>query len=450
MTAALVHYENACRELAEAHAIDEVKTILDKTVAIEVYARQARNRDLEVSAAKIRFRAERRLGELEGELHREGRIHRGGRPRADDSETGSREEPVSQVRLADIGVDKKLSSRAQRLAALPAHEFDGLLNDLAIRAGAETQRITRDLFKAREKAARRAEFTARTADGCTVDDLAALVDARRTFGAILADPPWLWRPWSAKGADRSPGYRTDPLAEIAALPVQKLAAKDCALFVWVVWPMLREALDLIDAWGFDYKTCGLAWMKQNPSGEGLFLGQGYWTRANSEVCLLATRGAPTRLDAGVPQAILAPVREHSQKPDEVHERVERLVAGPYLELYARSPREGWTAWGNEIERAKFAPSAAANPPSPSPLPSPRERGEGENAGEPAWWARARAMRAAVPKPRLIDIATALGRSVSSVNYALDESGAARAKDLARNARNKARRRGTDKGAAHVD
>ena len=77
---------------------------------------------------------------------------------------------------------------------------------------------------------------------------------------------------------------------------------------------------------------------------------GYWTRANSEVCLLATRGKPKRVNADVRQAIIAPSREHSRKPDGIHERIERLVAGPYLELFARQQRPGWTAWGNETEK----------------------------------------------------------------------------------------------------
>jgi N6-adenosine-specific RNA methylase IME4 len=80
------------------------------------------------------------------------------------------------------------------------------------------------------------------------------------------------------------------------------------------------------------------------------IGCGYWTRSNTEPCLLATRGAPKRLNADVRMAIIAPRREHSRKPDEVHDRIERLVAGPYLELFARRPRPGWTVWGNEVPR----------------------------------------------------------------------------------------------------
>lgn len=140
-----------------------------------------------------------------------------------------------------------------------------------------------------------------------------------------------------------------------ALQVQAVAAPDCTLFMWVVWPLLPEALTLISAWGFAYKTCGFAWIKADASQMEMFqedidpyMGLGYWTRANSEVCLLATRGAPKRRDAGVRQAIVEPKREHSRKPDCVYERIERLVDGPYLELFARNTRPGWTSWGNEV------------------------------------------------------------------------------------------------------
>ena len=352
---ALVHYENACRELAEAHAIDEVKEILDKTVAIEVYARQAKNRELETAAAKIRLRAQRRLGEIMGELHREGRIHRGGRPSA---ETGSNLEPVSQVKLADLGIDKKLSSRAQDLAALPDEAFGGLLEDVDRRGGLG-EKIARDMLRQRHHDAQRAEFRERITDGCVAEDLEALVAARRRYGVIYMDPPWAFATYSAKGEDRAAGnhYRVDSLDAIAALCVPKLAADDCVLLMWTTWPFLPKVLGLIEAYGFEYKTCGFDWMKINGDGSPA-IGNGYWTRANTEPCLLATRGTPMRLDAGVPMALLAPLGRHSAKPDEIALRIERLVGGPYLELYARRERPGWTTWGNEISRGDFEANVA--------------------------------------------------------------------------------------------
>ena len=105
---------------------------------------------------------------------------------------------------------------------------------------------------------------------------------------------------------------------------------------------------MIDAWNFVYKTVAFTWAKTTKDGAGFPIGCGYWTRANPEQCLLATRGRPQRLSRAVRQLILTPRREHSRKPDEVYDRIEALVPGPYLELFARAPREGWHSWGNEV------------------------------------------------------------------------------------------------------
>lgn len=189
---------------------------------------------------------------------------------------------------------------------------------------------------------------------------------RGHYGAILADPPWFYKTWDWKkdaalrtGQGRPP-YETMSLEDIAALPVGELAAADCSLFLWATWPNLLDALAVIQAWGFTYKTAGFVWTKAHAGQLEMFdeailgyMGLGYWTRANSEPCLLATRGRPKRVAADVRQAIIEPRREHSRKPDCVHERIERLVAGPYLELFARQKRPGWTAWGNETD--KFNP-----------------------------------------------------------------------------------------------
>jgi N6-adenosine-specific RNA methylase IME4 len=132
------------------------------------------------------------------------------------------------------------------------------------------------------------------------------------------------------------------------LPVAKLAAPDSALFLWTVMANIRETLDVIAAWGFIYKTAGFVWVKQNKQNEGLFMGMGNYTRTNTELCLLAIKGKPKRLHADVHQVVMAPIGEHSAKPEEVRQRIERLYRGPYLELYARRGAAGWTTWGNEL------------------------------------------------------------------------------------------------------
>jgi N6-adenosine-specific RNA methylase IME4 len=190
---------------------------------------------------------------------------------------------------------------------------------------------------------------------------------RNHYGAILADPPWRFRTWDNREAIKRIGngtnvsaathYDTMDVAAIRALPLRELAATDCSLFLWVTWPNLLDGLSVLDAWGFTYKTCAFAWTKAHAGQLEMFeetisdqMGLGYWTRANTETCLLATRGKPKRLNADVRQAIIEPRRQHSRKPDCVHGRIERLVAGPYLELFARQQRSGWDCWGNETDK----------------------------------------------------------------------------------------------------
>jgi N6-adenosine-specific RNA methylase IME4 len=192
---------------------------------------------------------------------------------------------------------------------------------------------------------------------------------RGHFGVILADPPWHFQVWAGavwrtridgsrhKVSRKAPHYDTMTEEEIASLTVSDLAAENCVLFLWTCWPVIRQAFRVIDFWGFTYKTCGFSWTKAHIKQIELFrddvdpyMGLGYWTRSNTEPCLLATRGKPKRLNGDVAQAIISPRREHSRKPDCVHERIERLVAGPYLELFARQSRPGWTTWGNETTK----------------------------------------------------------------------------------------------------
>jgi N6-adenosine-specific RNA methylase IME4 len=114
-------------------------------------------------------------------------------------------------------------------------------------------------------------------------------------------------------------------------------------------PLLPVGLEVITAWGSAYKTVGFTWVKTTQDGTGFPIGCGYWTRANAELCLLATRGQPQRLSRSVRQLIVSPRREHSRKPDEIYDRIEELVPGPYLELFARNRRPGWGSWGHEVQ-----------------------------------------------------------------------------------------------------
>jgi N6-adenosine-specific RNA methylase IME4 len=184
------------------------------------------------------------------------------------------------------------------------------------------------------------------------------------YRVIHADPPWTFATYSRKGKGRSAEayYDCMSLADIKALPVTDWAAEDCVLLLWITDPLLPTAFEVIAAWGFTYKTVGFYWAKLNKSAEpslyndtSFFTGLGFWTRANPELCLLATRGHPKRLNADVRKLIVAPRREHSRKPDEAYKRIEALCPGPYLELFARAPRAGWDRWGAESELHRLGP-----------------------------------------------------------------------------------------------
>ena len=176
------------------------------------------------------------------------------------------------------------------------------------------------------------------------------------FGAILADPPWAFRTYSKKNVAPARGvqpYAVMSLADIAALPVGQVAAKDCLLFMWTVSHLQREAFDVAAAWGFKPVSVAFVWDKGR-------MGMGYWTRQEVEICHLFKRGKPGRLSKKVRSVIRAPRREHSRKPDEQYERIEALVGGPYLELFARQSWRGWASWGNEQGKYETAAPVAAN------------------------------------------------------------------------------------------
>ena len=188
----------------------------------------------------------------------------------------------------------------------------------------------------------------------------------KKYNIIYADPPWTFKTYSEKGKEKkSPElhYSCMHIEDIYNLPIQSIAEDNSVLFLWVTNPLLEQGLECIKKWGFVYKTVGFSWYKKNKIASTMFFGLGYWTRANTEICLLATKGNPKRVDKGISQVIenldfnylyteqiFATIREHSRKPDEVREKIVKLCGDlPRIELFAREQFEGWDAWGNQIE-----------------------------------------------------------------------------------------------------
>ena len=172
----------------------------------------------------------------------------------------------------------------------------------------------------------------------------------KKYKIIYADPPWSYRDKALAG-NRGAGCKYDVmnLEDIENLPIGKLADKDCVLFMWVTMPKLNECFGVMKKWGFEFKTCAFTWIKTNKKSNSLFWGMGRWTRANAELCLIATKGKPKRVSAKVHSVIMSKIREHSRKPDEVRDKIVELVGDqPRIELFARQHVEGWDCWGNEV------------------------------------------------------------------------------------------------------
>lgn len=177
--------------------------------------------------------------------------------------------------------------------------------------------------------------------------------SKKKYNIIYADPPWAYKVWSKKGKGRSAEshYNTMTKEDIQNLNVQSITEKDAVLFLWVTYPCLEEGLELIKKWGFTYKTCAFSWVKTNKKNSTPFTGMGYYTRANNEICLLATKGKVLpRKSKSVKQVILSPIREHSRKPDEIRNRIVDLFGDlPRVELFCRHPADGWDSIGNEVD-----------------------------------------------------------------------------------------------------
>lgn len=174
----------------------------------------------------------------------------------------------------------------------------------------------------------------------------------KKYEIIYADPPWQYKVYSKKGESRSAEsyYPTMSIEDICKLPVKNIADDNCVLFMWMTFPTLREGLEVISKWGFKYKTVAFVWIKQNKKKPSLFWGMGFWTRANAEICILATKGNPKRKSAKVHQVIMSPVEEHSKKPNEARERIVELIGDlNKIELFAREKALGWDVWGNEVD-----------------------------------------------------------------------------------------------------
>lgn len=182
------------------------------------------------------------------------------------------------------------------------------------------------------------------------------------YQIIYADPAWQYKDKCNKG-ERGACYKYPVMNidDIKNLPINNIADDNSVLFLWVTFPLLVEGLEVIKSWGFRYKTLGFVWIKANKrdgtdqpklfdTGFDEFLGMGNWTRSNSEICLIGTKGKPKRINSNIRQLVYYPIMEHSKKPPIIRDKIVKLCGDlPRIELFARQKVDGWDVWGNEVE-----------------------------------------------------------------------------------------------------
>lgn len=330
-------YDVACRALAEAATIDEVKDIYDKAEALRIYTRQAKDTEGEENFTRIRLRAKRELGARLLADREAGKLHEG-RPR---KKKGSESEPLERIKIADFGIDKKLSAESQDLARLPEPSYQVIEAKVLAAVRANEGHGTRKVMTAQEKKEKRAQK-----EKLLGEYQRALPNKK--YGVIVADPEWKFETYSTEtGMDRASEnhYPTTETKKIKVRDVGSIAADSCVLFLWATNPMLPAAMAVMKAWGFEYQS-NYVWGKDK-------IGLGYWNREKHELLLIGTRGNPPAPAPGTQREslIMAPRGSHSAKPDVFLEMIEQYYPTlPKIELNRRgSARQGWDAWGNESE-----------------------------------------------------------------------------------------------------
>jgi N6-adenosine-specific RNA methylase IME4 len=296
-----------------------VKEIRYVAGAMRAYAKQAKNKTLEIDAAEIRIRAERRVGELIEAQREAVGLAKPGR-----KSIGVHETPIT---LTEAGIDKALAKRARTFAAVDGHAFENLIDEWRRRVQAETERVTVNLLRLGARPRR---------PGVAVPE--------GEYRLLYADPPWRYEHPVTDSRAIENQYPTMTVEEICALPVP--AAADAVLFLWATSPKLRSAFEVLDAWAFDYRTCAV-WDKGT-------IGMGYYFRQQHELLLVAAKGALPVPDPSerVSSVIRAPRdRVHSRKPVAVVELLEAMyptfTERDRIELFTRERRPGWAAWGND-------------------------------------------------------------------------------------------------------
>jgi N6-adenosine-specific RNA methylase IME4 len=342
MSEALIHFNQARQALQKAKTIDEVEVVIDMAERLLLYLKQS-NESLEIQndAAEIKLRAERRAGEMLDQGAQQGdRKPTAGRPKKWDQP-----DPIfSPPTLKEIGWTKGRAMRLRHLARIPEDKFEETIRETKQAREELTRAALLRVAKDQQNAERSATLLTLPSPTCTIEDLDKLVERGLTFGTIYADPPWAYGNQATRSATDN-HYDTMTLEEIAALPMSELAADECHLHLWTTNAFLHASFHLLEDWGFEFKSL-LVWDKDK-------FGIGNYWRLQTEYLLLGVKGGLTFLDHSQPNIVRSARARHSAKPEAVRRMIEKVSPGPRLEMFARRISNGWTAWGNEIERTMF-------------------------------------------------------------------------------------------------
>ena len=338
-------YTAAQRALAVAVKIEQAAHVAGVAEKMEALAIKAKDAFLSGDAAELKVRATRKVGVLIKTEKAEGKQAKPtGRPRKGNQGIKT---PIS---LEARGVDKNLAKRARTAEAIPEGKFEQHVTKvrrLAVAAAEGDREVIKAAKHDRHQAARAKRAKREKA---VAGKIAALPE--KHFGVLYADPEWKFKTYSEEGkldTSAENHYTTSALDVIKSRDVPKISAKDCVLFLWATVPMLPQALEVMAAWGFKYKS-HVIWEKDRG-------GTGYWFTNWHELLLVGTRGqipAPALGDQW-PSVIKAPRGKHSEKPDKFYELIEAYFPNvPRLELNSRKARKGWERWGFEAPVAEAA------------------------------------------------------------------------------------------------
>ncbi|MFA5924044.1 MAG: MT-A70 family methyltransferase [Methylococcaceae bacterium] len=338
----LTKYDTAKKALQLAVSVDEVKDIIDKSVAMAAYAKQAKDTQLIGYANEIRARAERKAGELLLVMEKAKGTAGGGNANV----TGGSKivPPVEQPKtLEEQGITKKQSSAWQNVARIPEEKFESEVIE-RVRTGEVSINEAYKKGKNKTKEAVREEKRRVNAEKIVNTSTENIFDADLKFSTILLDPPW---DWGDEGdvnqmGRAKPDYSTMPFSEILNLPVDSIADDDCHIYLWITNRSLPKGFELLGKWGFRYITM-LTWPK--PS-----FGMGKYFRGQTEHILFGVKGSLPlkRKDASTLLPSWARGKNgHSSKPLEIYDYIESCSPGAYIELFAREKRDGWSSWGEK-------------------------------------------------------------------------------------------------------